>query len=126
MKPLNGKIDFEIIILFFLQMTVPLINHNYVVITKKLINNTYHIEKYTGTCYGAYIGGDDWVFCDVARVKTPYDVKRSKTFSRWDEYLELRQMNTLIKNAKLARENMEKRALNMILKRLVNEEFQWT
>ena len=106
-------------------MTFPLINHNYVVITKNLINNRYHIEKYTGTCYGAFIGGGGWIFCDVARVKTPYDVKLSKTFSRWDEYLELRQMNILIKKAKMARENMENRALNMILKRLVNEEFQW-
>jgi hypothetical protein len=119
------KIELNIIIFLLIKMTLPLVNHNYVVITKTWIDNTYHVEKYTGTCYGAFIGGDDWVFCDVARVKTPYDIKRSKTFSRWDEYLELSQMNKLIKKARSARDNMEKRALNIILKRLINEEFQW-
>ena len=105
-------------------MTLPLVNHNYVVITKTMINNTYHIEKYTGTCYGAFIGGDDWVFCDVARVRSPYHVKRSKTFSRWDEYLELTEMNKISEKGKKARQTMEQRSLNIILKRLINEEFQ--
>jgi hypothetical protein len=48
-----------------------------------------------------------------------------KIFTKWDEYYDLKEMRTLIENAKLARQNMEKRSLNIILKQLVNEEFQW-
>jgi len=129
MKNLNGKkIEMNIIIFLFLNMTVPVVYQDYIVITKTLINNTYQVEKYTGTCYGVFMSKNEnkmWLFRDVARIKSPYDVKHSKIFTRCEQYLELRKMNILIKNARLARENMEKRALNMILKRLVNEEFQW-
>jgi hypothetical protein len=106
-------------------MPIPVANHEYVIITKTLIHNTFHIEKYIGKCEGAYAGGIDWLFVNVARVKTPYHVKPCKIFSKWDEYYHLKEMRTLIENAKLARHNMEKRALNIILKRLVNEDFQW-
>lgn len=103
----------------------PIANHEYIVITKTKIDNKFHIEKYTGKCYGCYAGGIDWLFCDVARVKTPYDVKPCKIFSKWDEYYDLSEMKILVNNSKKARETMEKRALDMILNKLVNEEFRW-
>ena len=102
-----------------------LVNHEYVIITKTLKHNTFHIEKYTGKCEGAYAGGIDWLFFDVARVNTPYHVKPVKIFTIWDEYIEITEMNKILEKARQARENMEKRTLNMVLKRLVNEEFQW-
>jgi len=54
-------------------------------------------HEQTNGCY--YFGGKSSVFYDSEEVK---------------------------KNAQKAREQMEQRSLNMILKRLVNEEFQWS
>jgi hypothetical protein len=100
-------------------------DHEYVIITKIVKNNKIYTEKYTGKCQGSYVGEINWLFFDVARVKTPYDVKLLRIFTKWDEYFDLSGMKTLIENSKKARETMENRALNIILKRLVNEEFQW-
>lgn len=104
---------------------MPIAGHEYIVITKKLVDNAFYIEKYTGKCFAGYAGGIDWVFVDVARVRTPYDVKRTGRFTIWDEYYDLKEMKTLIENARMARQTMEKRALNMVLKRIVNEHFEW-
>jgi len=104
---------------------MPFANEEYVIITKKLVDNTFQLEKYTGKCLGCYAGGIDWVFVNIARVKTPYDVKRVGRFTIWDEYYDLKGMKSLIENARTARQTMEKRSLDMILKRLVNEQFQW-
>ena len=106
-------------------MTLPIAGHEYVIITKKIVDNKFHLEKYTGKCLACYAGGIDWVFVDIARVKTPYDVKRVGRFTIWDEYYDLKGMRFLIENARTARQSMEKRSLDMILKRLVNEQFQW-
>jgi hypothetical protein len=106
-------------------MTFPITGNEYVVMTRTLIQNKIYVEKYTGKCQGAYIGGIEWLFIDIARVKTPYDVKPLRIFTKWDQYMELSQIKIIINNAIQARQHMEKRALNMILKRLVNEDFQW-
>jgi hypothetical protein len=106
-------------------MTLPVAGREYVIITKPLNHNTFHIEKYTGKCEGAYAGGIDWLFIDVARVNTPYHVKPLRIFTKWDKYLELTEMNKISEKGKKARQTMEQRSLNIILKRLVNEEFQW-
>jgi hypothetical protein len=45
------------------------------------------------------------------------------TFFETDYYYDPEQIRD---NAKKARDKMEHRSLNMILKKLVNEEFQWT
>ena len=106
-------------------MTLPVAGHEYVIITKTIKHNTFYVEKYTGKCQGAYTDGIHWLFFDVARVKSPYDVKSLRIFTKWDEYLELNQMIIILHNGKKARDNMEKRASNMILKRLINEHFEW-
>ena len=46
-----------------------------------------------------------------------------KHFFEFDTYYDVAQIKN---NANQARKNMEERALNKILKRLVNEEFQWS
>ena len=104
---------------------IPAVGNEYVIITKTLKHNTFHIEKYTGKCEGAYAGGIDWLFFDVARVNTPYYVKPVKIFTIWDEYIEITEMNKISKKGKKARQQMEKRSLDMVLKRLVNEHFEW-
>jgi hypothetical protein len=106
-------------------MPLPVAGREYVIITKTLKNHTFNVEKYTGKCEGAYAGGIDWLFFEVARVKTPYDVKLMKIFTKWDEYLELTEMNKISKKGRKSRQQMEKRSLNMVLKRLVNEHFEW-
>jgi hypothetical protein len=100
-------------------------DHEYVIITKTVKNNKIYTEKYTGKCEGAYAGGIDWLFFDVARVKTPYHVKPLRIFTKWDEYIELTEMNKISEKGKKARQTMEQRSLNMVLKRLINEQFQW-
>jgi hypothetical protein len=107
-------------------MTLPVANREYVIITKTLKNHTFHLEKYTGKCDGEYADGIHWLFFDVARVKTPYHVKPIKIFTIWDEYIEITEMNKILEKAKQARQNMEKRSLNIVLKRLVNENFEWS
>ena len=76
-------------------MTLPVAGREYVIITKTLKTHTFNVEKYTGKCDGAYAGGIDWLFLDIARVKTPYDVKLMRIFTKWDEYLELTEMNKI-------------------------------
>ena len=106
-------------------MTLPIAGHEYAIISKILVDNKFHVEKYTGKCHGAYAGGIDWLFMNVARINRQYHVKSYKNFSKWDEYYDLKGMKSLIENARTARQTMEKRSLDMILKRLINEEFQW-
>jgi hypothetical protein len=106
-------------------MPTPVANHEYIIITKTLRRDTFHIEKYTGKCEGAYAGGIDWLFFDVARVKTPYHVKPLRIFTKWDEYLELTEMKKISEKGKKARQTMEQRSLSMVLKKLINEQFQW-
>lgn len=108
----------QIIIFIKSLMNLPVAGHEYVIITKTL-------EKYTGKCDGEYADGIHWLFLDVARVKTPYHVKPLRIFTKLDEYLELIEMNKISKKGKKARQQMEKRSLDILLKRLVNENFEW-
>jgi hypothetical protein len=106
-------------------MTLPVAGHEYVIITKTIKHNTFYVEKYTGKCEGEYADGIHWLFFDIARVKSPYDVKPLRIFTKWDEYLELTVMNEISKKGKKARQQMEKRSLDIVLKQLINETFEW-
>jgi len=106
------------------------IDDEYIIITKTKYKNKILVKTYTGTCLGSYSGKNrGCLFADVACINKPYDVKYPvkllKMFSNLDQYIELKQMKIIVNNAKIARQNMEKRALNIILKKIVNEEFQW-
>lgn len=106
-------------------MVFPVTNREYTIITKIQINHKIHIEKYTGKCIGGYNRGIHWIFFDVSRVKSPYHVKHSKIFTIDDEFCDMRQIKLINERAKNARHDMEKRALDLILKRLINEHFEW-
>jgi hypothetical protein len=47
-------------------------------------------------------------------------------FRRDYKFYDAEEIDKIRENAKKAREQMEQRTVNMILKKLVNEEFQWT
>jgi hypothetical protein len=104
------------------------IDEEYIIITKTKYKNKISVKTYRGICYGTY-SNTDCLFANVSRVNKPYDiqyaVKPVKIFTKYDQYIELNQMRTILDNAKTAKQNMETRALNMILKKLVNEHFEW-
>ena len=56
------------------------------------------------------------------RKPTPEKLKCDAFFSPTDTFYDLEEIR---ENGKKARQAMEKRALDIILKRVVNEEFQW-
>ena len=106
------------------------IDEEYIIITKTKYKNKILVKTYTGTCFGSSSGNNIYcLFADVACINKPYDkkypVKLLKMFSKWDQYIELSKMKIIVNNAKIARQNMEKRALDSILKKLVNETFEW-
>ena len=89
------------------------------------------VKTYTGTCFGTHSDAKTGcLFANVACINKPYDVKYPikllKMFTQMEQYIELKQMKIIVNNAKIARQNMEKRALDKVLKKLVNEEFQWS
>lgn len=104
-------------------MIFPVLNRKYIIITKNNQNN--HIEKYTGKCVVSYNKDKNWLFFDVARLKPPYDVKPCKIFTIWDQFCDISEIKLIKERAKNARQYMEKRALDKILKRLINENFEW-
>uniref|UniRef100_A0A6C0D239 Uncharacterized protein n=1 Tax=viral metagenome TaxID=1070528 RepID=A0A6C0D239_9ZZZZ len=55
--------------------------------------------------------------------KEPTDMSIAKYYSFYEDDYYYDQ--EIIENAQKAREQMEHRALNIILKKLINEEFQW-
>jgi len=110
-------------------MTKLTIDEEYIIITKTKYKNKILVKTYRGIYYGSY-SNTDCLFANVGCVNKPYDiqydVKPVKIFTKWDEYIETKQIRIILDNAKRSRENMEKRALNMILKRVVNEMFEWS
>lgn len=106
------------------------IDEEYIIITKTKYKNKILLKTYTGICVDRF---DDvnkgCLFANVAYVNKPYDKKYAgkpmKIFTKWDQYIELKQMKIIINNAKMTRQNMEKRDLDMILKRIMNETFEW-
>ena len=58
----------------------------------------------------------------VLRKTKPEKLKGDAFFSPTDKFYDLEEIR---ENGKKARQNMEQRSLDIILKRLVNEHFQW-
>ena len=54
--------------------------------------------------------------------KNPEKLKTTAFFSPTDTFYDLEEIR---ENGKRARQNMEQRSLDIVLKRLLNEEFQW-
>ena len=96
---------------------------------KKYYVETDRTERYIGEFWGfvdaKYNGQDYYGFKHVRRINTQsQSTRKIHTFYRTDKYYEI-DIDEIKKNAENARKQLETRSVNMILKRLVNEEFQW-
>ena len=103
---------------------------------KMTVGKIYAIESRTRLCIGTYIGcvfddEDDYILKDVVQKNKPFvsyimrkprKIKHSAVFGQNDIVYDLEEIREKGKQARLA---MEQRSLNIILKRLVNEHFQW-
>ena len=109
-------------------------NKRYLVETK---NKNHYIGEYKG--YGIHSQGYilHYVLDNVTTYYTnyynenyPHILRKTKSeklkgesfFSPTDKFYDLEEIR---ENGKKARQNMEQRSLDIILKRLLNEEFQW-
>ena len=105
------------------------INEDYIIITRTIYKNKNQVKIYSGIYYGDYYSSQQYLFGNVGRVNKPYNVKYAikplKIFSQSDQYIKFYKMQQILEKSKEAKENMEKRALNTILKKLINEEFYW-
>jgi len=100
------------------------------------IGKTYAVESKTRLCIGTYIGSvfddeEDYILKDVIQKNKPFvsyimrkprKIKHNAVFTPNDIVYDLEEIR---ENGKQAREAMEQRALNIVLKRLVNEHFEW-
>ena len=130
MNILNGRRNFQKIecvsnYIFFIKMK-----------TQMKINKIYAVESKTRLCIGTYIGrvfddDQDYILKNVIQKNKPFvsyfmrkprKTKHSAVFTSNDIVYDLEE---IIENGKKARQSMEKRALDIILKRLVNEIFEW-
>jgi hypothetical protein len=100
------------------------------------VNKIYAIESKTRLCIGTYIGrvfddDDDYILKDVIQKNKPFTsysmrkprkIKPNAVFTPNDIVYDLEEIR---ENGKQARHAMERRALDIILKRIVNETFEW-
>lgn len=101
------------------------------------VGKIYAVESRTRLCIGTYIGRvfddeEEYVLKDVIQKNKPFvsyimrkprKIKPNAVFTPNDIVYDLEE---IIKNGKKARQDMEQRALNIVLKRLVNETFEWS
>ena len=103
---------------------------------KMTLGKIYAVESRTRLCIGTYIGSvfdddDDYILKDVIQKNKPFasysmrkprKIKHNAVFT--PNYI-VYDLEEIRENGKQAREAMEQRALNIVLKRLVNEHFEW-
>lgn len=92
----------------------------------------YKEEKLLNFCKGTFDGLDDYdkvIFDDVVEIKSvPGELGH---ILRWEcmflpkHLFTFHAVENVKENGKRAIQNMEKRALDIILKRLINETFEW-
>jgi len=103
---------------------------------KMIIGKVYAVESKTRLCIGTYIGrvfDEYYILKDVIQknksknnlvsyfMRKPRKIKNA-VFSPNDIVYDLEEIR---ENGKKARQQMEQRALDKILKRIVNENFEW-
>ena len=100
------------------------------------LNKVYAVETKTRLCIGTYIGRvfddkEDYILKDVIQKNKPFvsyfmrkprKIKHTAVFLQNDIVYDLEEIR---ENGQKARQDMEQRALNIVLKRLVNETFEW-
>ena len=103
---------------------------------KMTVGKIYAVESRTRLCIGTYIGrvfddDDDYILKDVVQKNKPFasyfmrkprKIKHTAVFTPNDIVYDLEEIR---EDGKQARQAMEQRALNIVLKRLVNENFEW-
>jgi hypothetical protein len=103
---------------------------------KMTVGKIYAVESRTRLCIGTYIGrvfddDDDYILKDVVQKNKPFasysmrkprKIKHNAVFTPNDIVYDLEEIR---EDGKQARQAMEQRALNIVLKRLVNENFEW-
>lgn len=103
------------------------------------VNKIYAVETKTRLCIGIYIGRvfedeEVYILKDVIQknksnnklisyfMRKPRKIKPNAVFTSNDIVYDLEE---IIENGKKARHTMEQRALNTLLKKIVNENFEW-
>ena len=100
------------------------------------VGKIYGVESKTRLCIGTYIGRvfddeEDYILKDVIQknkpfvsyiVRKPRKIKPNAVFTPNDIVYDLEEIK---ENGQKARQDMEQRALDKILKHLVNETFEW-
>jgi hypothetical protein len=103
---------------------------------KMTVGKIYGVESKTRVCIGTYIGRvfddeEDYILKDVIQKNKPFvsyimrkprKIKPNAVFTPNDIVYDLEEIK---ENGQKARQDMEKRALDAVLKRLVNEHFEW-
>jgi hypothetical protein len=112
--------------------SVPVWGRKYLIVS----TNDLYTEIFSGTCYGQYMEQPYYYFKDVLcidcyNVTFNHNVEDFKLFSANDKFYDIEKIKyvegskLIVNKAKMARQNMEKRALDIILKRVVNDTFEW-
>ena len=100
------------------------------------VGKIYAVESKTRLCIGTYIGRvfddeEDYILKNVIQKNKPFvsyfmrkprKIKPNSVFTSNDIVYDLEEIR---ENGKKARQTMEQRALDIVLKRLVNETFEW-
>ena len=100
------------------------------------VGKIYGVESNTRVCIGTYIGRvfddeEDYILKDVIQKNKPFvsyimrkprKIKPNAVFTPNDIVYDLEEIK---ENGQKARQDMEKRALDKILKKIVNETFEW-
>jgi len=103
---------------------------------KMTVGKIYAVESRTRLCIGTYIGRifedeEDFVLNDVIQKNKPFvsyfmrKPRKIKPYAVFTTTVVVYDLEEIRENGKKAIEAMEQRALNLVLKRLVNEHFEW-
>jgi hypothetical protein len=112
--------------------STPIWGRKYLIVS----TNELYTEIFSGTCYGQYCEQPYYYFKDVLCIdqyNTTFNnkVEDNKLFSANDKFYDIAKIKyvedskLIVNKAKMARQNMEKRALDIVLKRIINETFEW-
>jgi len=100
------------------------------------VGKIYAVESRTRLCIGTYIGRvfddeEEYVLKDVIQKNKPFvsyfmrKPRKIKPNAVFTSKVIVYDLEEIIKKGKKARQAMEQRALDKILKKLVNENFEW-
>lgn len=100
------------------------------------IGKIYAVESRTRLCIGTYIGRvfddeEEYILKDVIQKNKPFvsyimrKPRKIKPTAVFTSKVVVYDLEEIKENGQKARQDMEQRALNIVLKRLVNENFQW-